>query len=118
VAEAEEEPEPTVPDVPPVDGGSLTVGQPLSGEVPAGGAVRYRLVGEGRAVAIAVDGLDGFDPTVTVRTSDGLQLGFDDDGGEEQFDSLLGIDVAAGQTVLVEVRGFAGRAGRYEVEVR
>jgi hypothetical protein len=117
-AEAEEDAETTVPDLPPVDGGSLTQGQAATGSVPAGGAVRYRFVGEGGAVTISVDGLDGFDPTVTVLTSDGGQLGFDDDGGEEQFDSLLELDVAAGQTVFVEVGGFGGQAGRYEVEVQ
>ena len=112
--------EPARPDpvLPPVDGGSLTVGQEVEGEVGRGGVVRYRFVGEGRTVAISAIGIDGFDPTVTALTSDGLELGFDDDGGSEPLASLLQIDVAAGQTITIEVAGFNGEDGEYRLEVR
>ena len=111
------EPVPVIPDVAPIDGGALTVFRLVSGEVPPGGSVRYRFTGEGREVAISVVGIDGFDPTVTVRTSDGIELGFDDDGGEEAFDSLLRMEIAGGQRVIVEVAGFGSAGGSYTLEV-
>lgn len=111
--------EPARPDavVPPEDGGSLTVGRPVTGEVDRGGAVRYRFVGEGREVTISAVGIDGFDPTVTVRSSDGLELAFDDDGGDEPLASLLEFTVAGGQTVIIEVAGFADEDGAYTLVV-
>ena len=112
--------EPARPDpvLPPVDGGALTIGREVRGEVARGGSVRYRFVGEGRTVAISAIGIDGFDPTVAALTSDGLELGFDDDGGSEPLASLLQVDVAGGQTVIIEVAGFGGEDGEYRLEVR
>jgi hypothetical protein len=96
-------------------GPELTAGTPVRGVVAADGAVNHPFTGSGRSITITVQGIDGFDPFLRVLSDDAV-LGEDDDGGDGT-DSRLELSIPEGEQVVVEVSGFGGRAGPYEVLV-
>jgi hypothetical protein len=101
-----------------VDAGTLVTGETVRGAVGPEGVVRYRYVGPGREVSISVNAVSrGFDPRVTVFGPDRQELGSDDDGGVEGLDSLLVLEIPAGQEVVVEVTEFSGDPGAFNIGV-
>jgi hypothetical protein len=105
-------------DGPPIDGGTLTVGQSVTDEVPPGRIVRYGFVGTDGDATIVVVGIDNFDPTLRVRTTDGAELDFNDDRSPGDRASLLQLPIAEGQRVVIEVAGFADAGGQYTIVVQ
>jgi hypothetical protein len=96
-------------------GAELLAGRPVDGVVASQQAVAHPYTGEGRQVAVTVEGLGGFDPTVRVLDAAGTVLAENDDadGRNSRVELLVGASVP----VTVEVAGFAGRAGAYRVLV-
>jgi hypothetical protein len=103
----------TQPDV--ALGDALFLGQPVTGEVFEDQVVRHDFAGDGAVVDVDVVGLDGFDPMVRVVGPDGTVLAENDD--DEGLDSHVEVQLPGAATVTIEVLGFAGRPGRYEVTV-
>ena len=103
---------------PPVSGGTLSVGRAVNGEVAVGRVVRYEFVGTGGDTTVVVVGIDDFDPTVRVRTTDGAELAFNDDRGSGDRASQIDLPVAEGQRVVIEVAGFADAGGQYTIVVQ
>lgn len=97
-------------------GDALQLGVPVQGEVVDDQVVRHDFAGDGQVVTVDVVGLFGFDPVVRVLGPGGDVLAEDDDSGDGQ-NSHVELQLPGASTVIVEVGGFDGRAGQYEVTV-
>lgn len=96
-------------------GDPLFLGQPVVGEVFEDQVVRHDFSGDGAVVDVTVVGLQGFDPMVRVVGPDGAVLAENDD--DDGLNSHVEVQLPGAATVTIEVLGFAGRPGTYEVTV-
>jgi hypothetical protein len=126
---------PPTPDFPPIDeaptdelpdfdptgasgpNGELELGDVVAGSVDENGTVTFTLIGVADEVLVGVQGQGGFDPVIDVRdeaTGELLE-------GGDNVDDTFGLDPEAhvtleeGQRVLVEVHGFAGQPGDFNL---
>ena len=100
---------PEAPDAPPL-GDALARGEAGTGDVGDRGVLEVVLVGDGRSAEITVFGLDGFDPTLTVRDEGGDEVAFnDDDLASFGLDSRLELDIPAGERWTAEIRAYEDR---------
>ncbi|MGH9135723.1 MAG: hypothetical protein ACRD0G_01585 [Acidimicrobiales bacterium] len=97
-----------------VDGGELRPGDAIDGSVEFSGSASYELVASGE-VTIAVSG-EGFDSTVRVFDGGGDEVAYNDDF-EVCCDAQVTVEVAEGETYIVEVRELGGNAGTFRIEV-
>jgi hypothetical protein len=95
-------------------GDPLRLGQPTAGEVVEDQVARHDFAGDGAVVDVAVVGLQGFDPVVRVIAPNGDVLAENDDS--DGLDAHVEVQLPAA-TVTIEVQGYSGRPGRYEVTV-
>ena len=96
-------------------GDPLRLGLAVAGEVGQDQVARHDFVGDGAVVDVDVVGLQGFDPVVRVIAANGDVLAENDDF--EGLDSHVEVQLPGGATATIEVLGFSGRPGRYEVTV-
>jgi hypothetical protein len=100
---------PVAPDAPPL-GDALARGEAGTGDVGDRGVLEVVLVGDGRSAEVTVFGLDGFDPTLTVRDEGGDEVAFnDDDLASFGLDSRLELDIPAGERWTAEIRAYEDR---------
>lgn len=98
----------------PASGPPLALGATVDGTVAADSTVAHDFEAPGGVVRITVQGIDGFDAVIRIRSGDDVLVEEDDTIG---VDPRVDLDLAAGQPVVMEVFGFGGRAGRYRVVV-
>lgn len=101
-----------------VTGEGVTLGGTAHGSVPDGGVYEFDLVvPSGGAVTIDVRA-DGFDAVAQITDGSGTSIAENDDrdfsAGGDSFDPLIQVDLEPG-TYRVQVRGFAGDFGDFEV---
>ena len=97
-------------------GGGFGPGDSREGSVDRNGEATFDIQGQGESVTIEVEGLRGFDPTVSVEDSSGDEIGFDDDGGSN-FDSELDVTLDEGESYEIIVRGFDGQDGDFRLSI-
>ncbi|MFN8378455.1 MAG: S41 family peptidase [Anaerolineae bacterium] len=94
--------EPTI-----VDGGTISVGESVDGEVAVGERVQYTLTADAdETVSITVSDPDGaFDSYLRVYDTDGNLLGENDDIelGVQINSAIEGLELTAGQTIIIDV---------------
>lgn len=99
----------------PGTGSTLSVGSETSGQVGSSGTATFTAVGSGFDVAVVVQGVDGFDSTVTVLDAFGDEVAFDDD--TNGFDPEAVVFMGSGEQFTIEVRGYSGNAGEFRLSI-
>lgn len=94
----------------------LREGSVVTGEVGDGDTARFQLEGSGNEVAIEVEGLDDFDPVVSLFDESGDQLASDDDSGVDS-DSQLVYFLGSGDGYGIEVTGYGDTGGEFRLSV-
>jgi hypothetical protein len=105
-----------VSDPDPVVYGPLVPNVVTPGSVSSDQVAQFDFVGQGRTVLISAVAVEGFDPLLTVRDAGGQEIASDDDGGGIR-NSLLVIELDDGVNYRIDVEGFSGRAGDFELSV-
>lgn len=95
-------------------GGSLTLGQNISGTLPNGSQSTWTFNGQaGQIVTIAAQGT--FDTTLTLLGPGGSQLAFNDDFGGSQNSQISQITLPATGTYTIIIGSYSGIGGSYTV---
>jgi hypothetical protein len=101
--------------------GLLVPGIGIEADLGVDGVDRWRLLAPASAGTFTVEvvGIDGFDPVVEVTevtgSGDAIPRGTNDDAAAGTTDARLDVELVAGSSYVVDVRGANGAEGRYEV---
>lgn len=94
---------------------TLSVGSVTEGQVGVDGTATFLASGSGTDVAVEVQGIGGFDSTVTVIDAFGDEVAFDDD--TNGLDPEAVVFMTSGDRYTIEVQGYAGTAGAFSISI-
>ncbi len=90
---------------------------PAQGQAPQGGEAVYQFTaGAAGRHTLQTAGVNNFDTVLTVFGEDGIGIAENDDDGVS-LNSRLEVDLAAGQTVYVVVKGYMGSPGGFSLTI-
>jgi hypothetical protein len=102
-----------------LDMGTISVGESMAGMLAEGESHSWTLVADGGEIVdiIATPLDEGMDLAVSVLGSDGTMFGYYDDGGSDEAEEILGLELDAPGEYVIRVEEFWDAGGSYGLEI-